>query len=218
MRADSQWTKIYRKNYSYSTKCRRHRGCASIKKSDINKIARAITSYPVFVKPADQGSAIGVGSAKNSNALIKALKASFKISDRALIEQMIDGRELTVGILGDKALPVVEIKPAHAFYDFHSKYAPGGSVHVTPAPLTKSQTKKIQSISLRAFKALGCAVYGRVDVMLTKSGRPLVLEVNTIPGMTATSLLPDAARAVGINFDQLVLSIARLSLEHQCLL
>ena len=123
-----------------------------------------------------------------------------------------------MGILGDKALPVVEIKPAHAFYDFHSKYAPGGSVHVTPAPLTKLKTKQVQSVSLRAFKALGCAVYGRVDIMLSKSGRPLVLEVNTIPGMTATSLLPDAARAAGINFDQLVFSIARVSLDHQCLL
>src|SRR5581483_406018 len=170
------------------------------KKSDIGKVARAVASYPVFVKPADQGSAIGAGPAANAAALSKMLQACFAISERALIEQMIDGRELTVGILGEKALPVIEIKPAHAFYDFHSKYAPGGSVHVTPAPLSSAKTKQVQRVALRAFKALGCSVYGRVDVMLSRSGRPFVLEVNTIPGMTATSLLPDAARADGMSF------------------
>jgi D-alanine-D-alanine ligase len=184
--------------------------------SDIKKVARAVRSYPVFVKPADQGSAIGVGSAKNATELTASLKACFKISERALVEQLIEGRELTVGILGDKALPVVEIKPSHEFYDFHSKYAPGGSVHVTPAALTKAQTKRVQNAAVRAFKALGCAVYGRDDVMLNRAGMPFVLEVNTIPGMTATSLLPDAARAAGIDFEQLVLEIARLSLVNQC--
>jgi D-alanine-D-alanine ligase len=188
------------------------------KKSDVANTIKAVASYPVFVKPADQGSAIGVGSAKTPQALKKALRASFKISDRALVEQMIEGRELTVGILGGKALPVVEIKPSHAFYDFHSKYAAGGSVHVTPAELSKSKTKEVQAASLRAFNALGCSVYGRVDVMLSKTGRPLVLEVNTIPGMTATSLLPDAARAAGIDFDALVLEIARLSLVQRAAL
>jgi D-alanine-D-alanine ligase len=185
-------------------------------KADIKKVIRAVTSYPVFVKPVDQGSAIGAGPAKNALDLERALKSCFKISSRAMVEQMLDGRELTVGILDDKALPVVEIKPAHAFYDFHSKYAPGGSRHLTPAPIGFALTKKVQRIALRAFQALGCAVYGRVDVMLTRDNRPFVLEVNTIPGMTATSLLPDAARAAGISFDQLVLDIARLSLQRQC--
>lgn len=184
------------------------------KKTDREKIAKSIT-YPVFVKPADQGSAIGAGAAKNAVELKKSLRDCFKLSDRALIEQMIDGRELTVGILGKKVLPVVEIKPQHEFYDFHSKYAPGGSQHIVPAKMPLTLTRKVQTIAQRAFSALGCAVYGRVDVMLTKSNLPFVLEVNTIPGMTATSLLPDAARATGISFDQLVFEIARLSLEHQ---
>ncbi len=188
------------------------------KKNELGAVAKGIKSFPVFVKPADQGSAIGVGSAKNARELSRLAKNCFRLSTRVLVEQMIVGRELTVGILGNKALPVVEIKPSHAFYDFHSKYAAGGSVHVTPAPLSAAKTKHIQKIAQRAFRALGCAVYGRVDVMLTKTGRPMVLEVNTIPGMTATSLLPDAARAAGINFDQLVLEICRLSLHHHGLL
>ncbi len=167
----------------------------------------------VFVKPFDQGSAIGASRVNQTSELPRALRECFRVSKIALVEKFVAGRELTVGILGRTALPVVEILPKHAFYDFHSKYARGGSQHLVPAPLTRLQTKTAQSLALRAFEALGCTVYGRVDLLMSKTGQMFVLEVNTIPGMTATSLLPDAARAAGTSFDQLVLKICDLSLE-----
>lgn len=168
---------------------------------------------PLFVKPVDQGSAIGVSRVDSIRMLPAALRLCFKSSTGALVEQLIEGRELTVGILGTTALPVVEIIPQHRFYDFHSKYAAGGSRHLTPAPLTVSQTNAAQQVALAAFRSLGCSVYGRVDIMMDKQGRMNVLEVNTIPGMTSTSLLPDAARAAGYSFDDLVLKIIGLSLH-----
>ncbi len=165
----------------------------------------------VFVKPSDQGSAIGAAPAKNPRELKRALTNCFRVAGTALIERHIDGRELTVGILGKKALPVIEIVPEHQFYDFHSKYAAGGSRHLVPAPITAAQTGEAQRLALRAFDALGCTVYGRVDLLLDKAGRFYVLEVNTIPGMTSTSLLPDAAKATCMSFDDLVLRIVELS-------
>jgi D-alanine-D-alanine ligase len=165
----------------------------------------------VFVKPSDQGSAIGAAPAKNPNELSRALKNCFRVADTALVERHIDGRELTVGILGKKALPVVEIVPEHSFYDFHSKYAAGGSRHLVPAPLSRAETRQAQRLALRAFNALNCSAYGRVDLMFDARGKFYVLEVNTIPGMTNTSLLPDAAKAAGLTFDDLVVKIVELS-------
>lgn len=178
-----------------------------------NKVRGLLKKGPVFVKPSDQGSAIGAAPAKNAAELTRALKSCFRVSSTALVERHIRGREFTVGILGQKALPVVEIVPEHSFYDFHSKYAAGGSRHLVPASLSKAQTKSAQQISRRAFDALGCSGYGRVDLMQDDRGKMFVLEVNTIPGMTNTSLLPDAAKAAGISFDQLVLKIVEHSLE-----
>lgn len=185
----------------------------SVKKGEaIPPAARALLKKGrVFVKPSDQGSAIGAAPAKNSAELSRALKNCFKVSNTALIERNIDGRELTVGVLGKKALPVVEIIPQHSFYDFHSKYAAGGSRHLVPAPLTAAETRTAQTLAVRAFQALDCSAYGRVDLMLDKKGKFYVLEVNTIPGMTNTSLLPDAAKSAGMTFDELVLKIVELS-------
>ncbi len=170
---------------------------------------------PVFVKPYDQGSAIGATRVTNRAALKKAVSVCFRMSEKALVERFIPGRELTVGILGDAVLPIVEIVPEHAFYDFHSKYAKGGSRHLVPAALPAKTTRLVHKVAMNAFAALGCVAYGRVDVLLDKAGRPWVLEVNTIPGMTSTSLLPDAANAVGIDFDELVLKIIQYSLESR---
>ncbi len=180
-------------------------------KNSLPSALKAFASKPVFVKPIDQGSAVGASRVDRPSELADALRASFQVSDRAMIERFAAGRELTVGILGSSALPVIEIRPQHEFYDFHSKYAPGGSRHLVPAPLPPSLAKKIQAVALHAFQSLGCEVYGRVDVILGKSGKLSVLEVNTIPGMTDTSLLPEAARARGISFDDLVLRIIDLS-------
>ncbi len=171
-----------------------------------------LQSGPVFVKPVDQGSAIGVSSAKTKGALLSAIKKALVLSHGALVERLIVGRELTVGILGDVALPVTEIIAKHDFYDFYSKYSKGGSRHLTPAPISMDQAKRAQKLAKAAFRALQCSVYGRVDVMMTARGEMFVLEVNTIPGMTDVSLFPEAAKAVGIGFDELVLRIVDLSL------
>lgn len=167
---------------------------------------------PVFVKPVDQGSAIGAARVDRASGLEKALSASFAVSTGAIVERYIKGRELTVGVLDGSVLPVVEILPAHTFYDYHSKYAKGGSRHLVPAALSGPVRRRAENLSLAAMDALGCSVYGRVDLLLSPDERLTVLEVNTIPGMTATSLLPDAARATGIDFDSLVLRIVSASL------
>jgi len=160
--------------------------------------------FPVVVKPLSQGSALGVTIARDRAGLAKGLALAWKLDAVALVEDFIDGRELTVGVLGEKALPVVEILPQHAFYDFHSKYAPGGSKHLCPAPLPAAVAGRAQDAALRAHRCLGCRGYSRVDVMLDKRGRCWVLEVNTLPGLTGVSLLPDAARAAGISYGELL--------------
>ncbi len=134
-----------------------------------------------------------------------------------LIEKFIPGRELTIGILGDQALPILEIIPKGGFYDFTNKYpflnpqAGGGAEHVCPAKIEPGKTREIQELALRAHRALGLEVYSRVDVLLPEKGEPTVLEVNTIPGMTEASLLPEAAAAAGINYADLCLRIIELS-------
>ena len=140
-----------------------------------------------------------------------------KYDRKLLIEKFVSGRELTIGILGDQALPILEIIPKGGFYDFNNKYpflnpqAGGGAEHVCPAKIDPNKTKQIQKQALHAFRALGLVVYGRVDVLLPDSGDPFVLEVNTIPGMTEASLLPEAAAAAGINYVDLCARIMALS-------
>jgi D-alanine-D-alanine ligase len=178
-------------------------------------LAKLLGEGPLFIKPVDQGSAIGVSRVDRASQLEEAMGACFKISGGALAELFVEGRELTVGILGADALPVIEIIPRRGFYDFHAKYAPGGSRHIVPAELSERTHLSVQRVALRAFNALHCSVYGRVDAILRADGRVSVLEVNTIPGMTATSLLPESARAAGLDFDRLVLAIVRHSLDSR---
>lgn len=185
------------------------------KHQSVDPVYAWLKKSALFVKPVDQGSAIGATRVDRPAQLPRALKASFRVSGRAMIEKFIPGREVTVGILGNKPLPVVEIIPKHAFYDFHSKYAAGGSRHVAPAKLPAALSKKIQRVAVEAFKALRCRIYGRVDLLIAKNNDLFVLEVNTIPGMTATSLLPDAARVAGLSFNDLVLRICALSLADR---
>ena len=170
--------------------------------------------FPAVVKPVAQGSALGVTIAHNRAELSKGLALAWKLDRVALVEDFIDGRELTVGVLGGRALPVVEILPQHAFYDFHSKYAPGGSKHVCPAALPAAVTRRAQAAALRAHQALGCRGYSRVDVMLDRRGRCWVLEVNTLPGLTGVSLLPDAARAAGLGYGALLEAMLAESLKE----
>jgi D-alanine-D-alanine ligase len=172
---------------------------------------------PLVVKPPCQGSTVGVVIVKNENELDAALKDAAKFDDKLLIEKFVSGRELTIGILGDQALPILEIIPKGGFYDFNTKYpflnpqAGASAQHVCPAKIDPALTKKIQELALRAFRALGLEVYGRVDVILSEKNEPFVLEVNTIPGMTEASLLPEGAAAAGINYVDLCLRIIELS-------
>lgn len=168
---------------------------------------------PWVVKPASQGSAVGVTLLHSAEEWPAALKAAFKSDREVLVERAISGVEITVGVLGEKALPVVEIVPEHAFYDYHSKYAKGGSKHIVPAELPENVQTEAARIALAAFKAAGCRHLGRADFIVDAAGKPWLLEVNTLPGMTDVSLLPDAARAAGTSFENLVLEILRLALE-----
>jgi len=174
-------------------------------------------SVPLVVKPARQGSTVGIVIVKKEDELDSALKEAAKYDRKLLVEKFVSGRELTIGILGDQALPILEIIPKGGFYDFNTKYpflnpqAGASAEHVCPANVDAGLTKKIQELALRAFRALGLVVYGRVDVLLSEAGEPFVLEVNTIPGMTEASLLPEAAAAAGISYVDLCLRIIELS-------
>jgi D-alanine-D-alanine ligase len=174
-------------------------------------------SVPLVIKPPCQGSTVGVVIVKSESELDSAMKEAGKYDRRLLVEKFVSGRELTIGILGDQALPILEIIPKGGFYDFNTKYpflnpqAGASAEHVCPAAIDPAETKKIQELALQAFRALGLAVYGRVDVLLSETGDPFVLEVNTIPGMTEASLLPEAAAAAGTNYVDLCLRIIELS-------
>jgi D-alanine-D-alanine ligase len=170
-------------------------------------------SLPVVIKPASQGSAVGVTVARTLPQFRAGLRTSGRVEDEILVEDYVPGAEITVGLVGDRILPVVEILPAHDFYDFHSKYAPGGSRHLIPARLSPEVQRKAQEMAVAAFHVLGCRHVGRVDFLVDQRGQPTLLEVNTLPGMTATSLLPDAARAVGLDFDGLVLTLLELAVR-----
>ena len=178
---------------------------------------RPTISVPLVVKPARQGSTVGVVIVKNANELDSAMAEAGKYDQKLLIEKFVSGRELTIGVLGDQTLPILEIIPKGGFYDFNNKYpflnpqGGGGAEHVCPAKIDPNKTKQIQEQALHAFRALGLVVYGRVDVLLPDSGEPFVLEVNTIPGMTKASLLPEAAAAAGINYVDLCARIIALS-------
>ncbi|MFH1367527.1 MAG: D-alanine--D-alanine ligase [Elusimicrobiota bacterium] len=166
---------------------------------------------PAVVKPVSQGSAIGVSIVKKKAELKHALKEAFKYDKQALIERYIKGTEVTVGVVGGKALPVVEIVPENEFYDFESKYKPGMSRHIMPPRLPKSVVKNASDLAMRAFRALGCRGLSRIDLMVDSKGKSWLLEINTIPGMTETSLLPDAAKAIGMDFGGLVSKIIECS-------
>lgn len=167
---------------------------------------------PYVIKPACCGSSVGVTIVRDETKFEEAVAEAFRYSDIVLMEQFIAGRELTVGILGDEALPVVEVIASRSFYDYQAKYKDGGTRYETPARITPAQEKSIVQEALRANRLLGCQVMSRVDVMLGEDGRPYVLEINTIPGFTGKSLLPKAALANGIDFTELCVRILELSL------
>jgi D-alanine-D-alanine ligase len=178
---------------------------------------RPTISVPLVVKAPRQGSTVGVVIVKDASELDSAMAEAGKYDRTLLIEKFVPGRELTIGVLGDQALPILEIIPKGGFYDFNNKYpflnpqAGGGAEHVCPAKIDPAKTKQIQEQALDAFRSLGLVVYGRVDILLSDSGDTFVLEVNNIPGMTEASLLPEAAAAAGISYVDLCARIIALS-------
>ena len=170
--------------------------------------------FPCVVKAPRQGSSVGVHIVASASDLPAALDDCFLYGGDVLVEEFTRGRELTVGILGDTALPIVEIVPHEGFYDYEHKYTKGASDYHVPAALPASTTAAIQTAALDACRALGLRVYSRVDILLAPDGRLNVLEINTIPGMTETSLLPKAAAVAGLDFPALCEVIAGLSLNH----
>jgi len=170
---------------------------------------------PVVLKPVCEGSSVGLRFVRNRGTWSEALAEAAGHGGRVLMEEMVKGRELTVGILDRSALPVVEIRPHEGTYDYHHKYTPGATDYLVPAPLDPRVTSAVQEAGLRAFQAVGGRDYGRVDILLDASDRPMVLEVNTLPGMTETSLLPKAAQAAGYDYGALCQAMIDLATQHQ---
>ncbi len=179
---------------------------AILDKKNWRKVAAAFPA-PYFAKPLEGGSSQGVFLVEDFQKSVERLRQSVLRFGRLLIEKKIIGRELTAGLLGNLKLPVVEVKPSRPFYDYKAKYTKGMTVYEVPAKIPAKVAKKIQAIAYRIYQGLGLKGFSRVDVMLDRKNRPYVLEVNSIPGLTEFSLLPKAARAVGISFEELVLRV-----------
>ncbi len=170
---------------------------------------------PWVMKPCREGSSVGVSIVEEEKEIQPAMDEAFRFDREILIEPYIRGRELQVGILDDTALGIIEIRTKRKFYDYTAKYVPGMSEHLFPAPLPEEQAGQLKWLALAAHRALGCQGYSRVDFLLDEKQRPFLLEVNTLPGMTETSLLPEIARGVGISFDQLIERILSSALQKK---
>src|SRR6476619_4853594 len=168
---------------------------------------------PVIVKPSKQGSTVGLSIVREIDKLWESIEEAAKFDDEVMVEQFIPGRELTVGILGDEALPVGEIIPVHEIYDYECKYTAGMAREIFPADLTVEETRTIQDLARRAFRALKLRGYARIDFRMAPDGVFYCLEANTLPGMTALSLIPQAAVAAGISFPELCERIVQLALQ-----
>ncbi len=163
--------------------------------------------FPVVVKAASQGSSIGVYIVEEISALEQAIRDAFSYNDEIVVEEFIRGREITVAVWGNaeekEAMPIIEITTLSGRYDYQSKYTKGASTHIVPAELSEAKTKEIRELAVKTFAACRCCGVARVDMMLDAEEQPYVIEVNSVPGMTETSLVPDAARAMGIEFPEL---------------
>jgi D-alanine-D-alanine ligase len=175
--------------------------------------AQAKLGFPLVVKPSSEGSSVGVSIVNTGDELAPAVKLAHSYDREVLIESYIRGMEVQVGILGERALGAIEIVPKDIFYSYKAKYEQGMSEHFFPARVPEAVYKQTLDAGLAAHRALGCKGYSRVDFIIDAAGTPYILEVNTLPGMTATSLLPDIARGTGISFPDLVEEILRLALE-----
>ncbi len=169
--------------------------------------------YPLVVKPAQEGSSVGVSIVREEKELKDALNEAFRFGKKVIIEKFIEGREIHIGVLADKALGGVEVRPKRGFYDYEAKYTTGLTEYILPPEIEEPLYEKLKSLALKAHKALGCDGATRIDMILAKDGNPYVLEVNTLPGMTETSLLPKIASLAGYDFKGLVKEILELALR-----
>ncbi|MCM8784394.1 MAG: D-alanine--D-alanine ligase [Candidatus Omnitrophica bacterium] len=182
------------------------------KKSNFNEID---FTFPCVIKPARGGSSIGVSIAEKKEDLAKALAIAFNYDDELIVEEYIVGKEITVAILENKPLPVIQIVPQQRFYSYEAKYKDRNTRYLLPAPINKIIQEKAQEQAIKAHHSLGCSGFSRVDMILNKESVPVVLEVNTIPGLTSRSLLPKAAQAMDISFPELCLKILKSALDKK---
>lgn len=171
--------------------------------------------FPMVVKPQMEGSSIGLSIVAAENYLEEAVARAFRYGTKIILEEYIDGRELTVGILDDEPLPVIEIVTRNRVYDYAAKYDDPDTKYIVPAPIGNADSEKAKMLGKRAHEALGCRFFSRVDMMMDKRGDVFVLEVNTIPGMTERSLLPKAAEASGVSFGQLCVKMVENALTRE---
>ena len=184
-----------------------------IKKGESTELSNYGMKVPVVVKACNGGSSVGVVIVKEESEYEHALNTCFELDEQILIEEFIVGREFSIGVIDKKALPVVEIIPKTGWYDYKNKYAAGAVEEVCPANLSKELTEKMQKVAEDAYNAVGCEPYARADVMMDSEGNMYCLEINTLPGMTPTSLVPQEAQAVGMDFPTLCDYLVELSLK-----
>jgi len=179
-------------------------------------VPKLTSKFPCFVKPYNQGSSVGASIVRNEKELAKAIKLARKYSDKVLIEEYLVGKEVTCAVLGNedpKVLPVIEIVPLKGeFFDYESKYTESGAEEIVPARISKTLTKKVQDMAVKVYQAIGCRGFGRVDFILKDNKHPVVLEINTIPGLTPMSLLPKAAKEAGYSYPALLEAIIMYAL------
>lgn len=184
---------------------------------DVAAIVEKIGEH-VVIKAANEGSTIGIYIVSKADEIAGAVEQAFEYDAEVVVERFIPGSEYTVAVVGNSdpvAFPIIQIIPKNDFYDFESKYAPGGSQHLCPAPLSDEVTAEMQRLAVLAYRALGCTGVSRTDFIVDENDNCWALETNTLPGMTATSLLPDAARAAGISFPELCVQLVQFALEER---
>ena len=182
--------------------------CSMACEEDVETVVASLR-MPVGVKPAREGSSIGIRKVANREELLEAWREAAELDEQVLIEEWVEGPEFTVSLLQDQALPAIGLSTDHVFYDYDAKYLADDTRYRIPCGLSPEDEVRLQQLSLEAFRALGCKTWGRVDVMQDSEGNFWLLEVNTVPGMTDHSLVPMAAKAAGISFEELVVRILK---------
>jgi len=174
--------------------------------SDWGKVAARL-GLPLMVKPVNEGSSIGMSKVRSADALEEAYACAVNYDLSVIAEKFVEGMELTGGVLGGRALPLIKLETPRDFYDYEAKYVADDTRYILPCGLPPARERELQDLCMAAFRALGCSGWGRVDLMLDRAGAPYLLEVNTAPGMTDHSLVPMAARAVGLSYEDLCVTI-----------